>query len=272
MTASSTSSREFGFALVAVMWMLALLSVIATSVISETRVSFRLENNIANEARNRYLLEGVIMRTTLDLLDSRQDRHPRADGIPRDLSVGQQSVRVWVQDVNGLIDINDTDAETLARLFLSAGTTPDRAAAISKYLLDWRGAQSSSDADAGYSEARLNYRSRHASFQSIEELKFVQGLTPDLFAKVMDSITIYSHQPLWNPAVAPRDVLLTAPNATAEQVDSIIANRNAAGTYLPGNTFRIRAQISRDKQPTIQTAVIQMTGNSGNPYAIVSWD
>ena len=45
-------------------------------------------------------------------------------------------------------------------------------------------------------------------------------MTPALFARIADSLTVYSRQPGINPATASRDVLLAVPGVTPEQVDA----------------------------------------------------
>ena len=59
-------------------------------------------------------------------------------------------------------------------------------------------------------------------------------MTPGLFAKIADSLTVHSRQAGINPATASRDVLLSLPNATPEMVDAYLAQRkDALANKLP---------------------------------------
>ena len=52
---------------------------------------------------------------------------------------------------------------------------------ITGAILDWRGGSPGSAYDQYYFSISPTFRARHASFQEIEELLFVRGMTPELF-------------------------------------------------------------------------------------------
>jgi len=64
------------------------------------------------------------------------------------------------------------------------GVDPIRGESIVAAILDWRGGTpggSFSEFDQYYLSLAPSFRARHASFQEIEELLLVRGVTPDLF-------------------------------------------------------------------------------------------
>ncbi|HZU26667.1 MAG TPA: hypothetical protein VFA04_14170 [Bryobacteraceae bacterium] len=81
------------------------------------------------------------------------------------------------------LNINTASPEDLTRLIAAAGA-PQQAASIAAAIVDWRSAPpegSITEFDAHYLSLQPSFRSAHASFQEIEELLLVQGMTPELF-------------------------------------------------------------------------------------------
>ena len=62
--------------------------------------------------------------------------------------------------------------------------TPDQAALITRGIIDWRTAaagDSFTEFDNHYLSLKPSFRARHASFEEIEELLLIRGMTPELF-------------------------------------------------------------------------------------------
>ena len=84
---------------------------------------------------------------------------------------------------NSKLNVNTSKPEELFRLLGALGVDIERARAITAALVDWRTAVPGgvSMFDQHYMALSPSFRSRHASFQEIEEILLVKGMTPELF-------------------------------------------------------------------------------------------
>jgi len=90
------------------------------------------------------------------------------------------------------LNINEAAPEDLVRVIATVSGDPALAQQIAAAIIDWRsgagrdsGGPAGSPFDAYYlglnSSGGPTFRARHASFEEIEELLFVRGMTPELF-------------------------------------------------------------------------------------------
>src|SRR5262249_18490961 len=85
----------------------------------------------------------------------------------------------------------------------------------------------------------------NAPFEAVPELQRVLGMTPALYAKLADSLTVHSRMAGVNPVYASRTVLMSLPGATAEMVDTYIAQRrDALAAKLPPRPFPLTGGIA----------------------------
>jgi general secretion pathway protein K len=82
------------------------------------------------------------------------------------------------------LNVNGAPSRELMALLLALGAAPDQADVIVQGIVDWRTATpggSFTAFDQYYLSLAPSFRARHASFQEIEELLLIRGVTPDLF-------------------------------------------------------------------------------------------
>jgi general secretion pathway protein K len=178
-----------GAALLAVLWLTAALSAIAFSVATSVRGEIERTSTDVDGVRSYYLATGAIDRTILYMLWGPDDRNP--DGSPRFWAQGMPRVYhrfpagdaiVEVIPATAKMNINLASEEQLFRLLVSIGAEPGRAAQITNAILDWRAPQPGlGPLDHLYLSSVPSFRARHASFEEIEEVLLVNGMTPELF-------------------------------------------------------------------------------------------
>jgi general secretion pathway protein K len=258
-----------------------LLAIIAASFLSAGNTSYQLARNAVELAERDALGEAAVNRAVLGLLEARPDRRWRTDGIAQNIDFAGTRARISIQDELGRIDINHADGTLLVSLFPSVGLDEHAAGSMVDKVLDWRdssplkrlnGAKAKDYRLAGY-----DYRPRSGPFQSLDELKLIIGMTPELFRRVEPAITVYSGHPFIDSNIAPREALLALPNMDTGKVASIIAARDqqaaraAASAMLIGRAFSIRAEIERSSHVIAQEAVIRLTGAPTQPYLLLNW-
>ena len=115
----------------------------------------------------------------------------------------------------------------------------------------------------------------------------VVGMTPELFKQIEPYLTVFSNGQAVNPAKASREILLTLPNVTPEQVDSYLLERAenarsglpeiappwAAGSGAATQVYEIVAEAMPIEGMTgALTAVIgQGQSRQGLPFVILKW-
>jgi len=169
-----------------VLWLVAALSAIAFTVAGTVRSEVGRVSNATEGLQEYYLATGSIERALLYIQWGRFYRNPDGssryyDGGPLirlEYPTGQVVVEVIPELAK--LNVNFAPPEQLYALGVALGAPPDRARTIALAIVDWRTPQLDPSADLSVFGSS-SFRPRHASFQEIEELLLVQGMTPELF-------------------------------------------------------------------------------------------
>jgi general secretion pathway protein K len=174
--------RERGSALVAVLWISAALAAIAFSLATTVRGETDRTATSVDDLRSYYLATGGIERAILDMHEFREGF---TAGQPRfSFTFPTGEVVVDVIPESAKLGINEVQPPMLLRLLTALGLDEDRARETAAAILDWRNpiqATAGSPFDAFYEAQSPSFRARHASFEEIEELLSVKGVSADLF-------------------------------------------------------------------------------------------
>lgn len=180
-----------GSALLAVLWLAAALAAIAFAVASTVRGETERTATEVDSMRAYYLATGGIDRALLWMLWGQKYRNP--DGSPRYFAAPMPllhfefptgAVNVEIIPESSKLNINKAPPEQLLALTAALGIPPARASLIVQGILDWRSHSPGgafTDFDEYYLSLAPTFRSRHASFEEIEELLVIRGMTPELF-------------------------------------------------------------------------------------------
>ncbi len=176
-----------GTALLAVLWLSAALATIAIAIADTVRGEAERSATAVDGLRSQDLAIGGLRRAILymdwgrDHLDNPRFKPP----VPYyvfDFPEGRVVVDVIPETAK--LDINNSPPDDLFRLLVNLGADSEHAQAITAAILDWRApppALSGSAFADFYASLQRPYRAPHDSFQDIEELLSVKGVTPDLF-------------------------------------------------------------------------------------------
>ncbi|GGF51395.1 hypothetical protein GCM10011611_67330 [Aliidongia dinghuensis] len=221
---------EGGWALVSVLWGLVIVSLIAAMMLSSARVSYRQAAFSVAEAQRRADADAATVRAVLGLLDSRVDHRWRIDGVPQTWAFDGRVLRFAIEDEGGKIDLNASGDFAIRQLLKAVAP---QANGLADKILDWRDQkgdlhrlQGATGAD--YAAEGRDYRPRGGPFQSVDELKLVLGMTPEIFDRLAPAVTVFSGRSKANLATAPREVLMAVMGDDAATADAAIAAR--AGT------------------------------------------
>jgi general secretion pathway protein K len=187
------SSRQRGFALLIVLWTVGLLALLGTQIVASGRSDTQLADNLKQEAVLEAAADGAVASVMFQVLAARDPRL-RADGVVREVRVGQVPVLVRIENESDRVNLNTASAMLLRTLIIEVGGAPGLADRLAASILDWR--TSGANARRGgakapeYQAAGRAYGPSGMPFQSVGELADVLGMTPDLFARMAPHLTV----------------------------------------------------------------------------------
>ncbi len=281
-----------GIALISVLWVVALLAVVAAGMSATMQDETRLARNLIASAQARHAAEGGVQLALLALLGGTGRTSWQPDGSAHERVVGDAIVRVTMIDEAGKIDLNAAQDGLLDGLLKTADLEDWERHSIVDAILDWRDADSfirlNGAEDGDYLAADKPYGTKDTRFDSVDELQLVLGMAPELYRKIKPALTVYSRQPGVNPGAASRQVLLAIPGMDAETVERyiVLRERNRENGLPPpptierqyiarrrGRTYSIHAQARVQNDVTAHvTATVDLRGRDPTaPFTVLSW-
>jgi len=292
-----TQATEQGFALVIVLWVVALLSIVAASLAFSMRTETTLAHDLVAQAQARALAEAGVYRGILELYNPDRLRRWRGDGRPHRIRFGGTPITVSLQDEAGKIDLNSAQRALLDALFRVSGIEDDRRDALLDAIEDWRDPDSlrrlNGAEDQEYEAAGRTRGAKDATFNTVEELQQVLGMTPRLFKRLRPALTVHSHSAGIDDKVAPPEVLrallLSGEDRDLEEVlarrrdNAAEPSQNAGAAltpvidarfFVPSNgviyTVRAEARLPAQTRASV-AATIKLVQRSEKPYTVLAW-
>ena len=170
-----------------VMWMSAALAAIAFSLATSVRGETDHTSTTVDDLRSYYIASGAVQRAIMDIQQG--GVAPDAPGyhlgdsrLTYAFPTGDATVEIIPETAK--LNINTITGEKLVVLLTALGLDAEHAQEAAAAIVDWRkplGPQSAGSFDEFYRAQTPSFRARHASFEEIEELLSVKGITPDLY-------------------------------------------------------------------------------------------
>ncbi|MCC6194308.1 MAG: general secretion pathway protein GspK [Burkholderiales bacterium] len=281
-----------GIALIVVLWLTIMLAVIASGFAFSMRSEALSARNSLSLAKARHAANGAVERVAFELSRPRMASSWLADGQAHTWQDGDLAIYAVAVDESARIDLNAAPEALLRGLLENVGgADPEASRRIADAIADWRDPDDlkrpNGAEEADYRAAGQKYKPANAPFETVSELARVLGVTPALYARIADSLTVQSRQPGINAQLAPRDVLLALPGATPEMVDTYLAQREearkqklpvapfpAASNFAAGAVpvWRIRAIVTAPDGVTfVRDAVLRPSGDARRPLLVLGW-
>lgn len=268
---------ERGIALVAVLWILALLATLVLGFVVEARTDLRIVHNDGEAAEARAVADAGVTLAILGVFDPTAGSQWRGDGSVHALRYAGATIQARVEDEDGKLDVNMAPLATLRNLFQTLGAAnPDQiAAAIDAQRQAVR---------AGAADPSITGRPPPPAFTVLDDLRGLPGMTSELYQRLPDFVTVYSGQGSVDPQTAPAEVLASLPEVTPAQVQTYLAGRtqpNGAPTLQTGqqllasSALRVFTIVSQARTPHGATftrrAIVTLTGVPEAPYRFLAW-
>ncbi len=216
-----------GFAQLIVLWGLLLLGMLAASFAFAMRTEATAARNGLDSARAYYQARTGINRVIALLGSSAQDNvlKQKVTGGGEDASYEAR-----IESEGGKIDINFVQEDTLKEMLKKGGISPEAAEIVGDSIMDWKDADDDprpGGAESGfYASLPEPIKPRNGMLVSVDELRFVRGVTPEIFDRLLSRVfTVHGQSVAVNVNEAPVEVLKLLPGFTPEAAEAVYARR-----------------------------------------------
>lgn len=290
------ATDEGGFALLAVILVLALLSVVVTEFAFSMRLEASMVRAYKGSVLGRNLAEAAVQQAIREILTEANVHALDEDGqvafyalppggtavkrlpsLPRTrvpLGAGEFSYRI--ADEEARLNVNGGSPDRMQRLLTGLGVDRIARDTIVDSIEDWRDANDTNRTNGAESDEYLKlpvpYRARNGNLQDTAELLQIKGITPEIYhgradqVGLADVVTTRSRGTV-NLNTAPAPVLSALGFSDAEISDVVQTRTSAPYPSVPGrfggrrvtiasSTFRIEAEGIVGGEPRVRLAVI----------------
>jgi type II secretory pathway component PulK len=266
-------TRRSGFALMAAMWLLVAIGGIAAemSLLARSRrliVANTIETMQA-EAAAASGIEHARARLTRALVRGDERRWNDATAIldpwqrltndSAVVSMGTARYRVILVDVGTRLHLNRVTEAGLRAYFIAKGIDALLADALSQSIMDWRDGddfrRSRGAEREDYLKADAPELARNGPFESVDELKFVKGMTPAVFDRVRDDFTVLGGGQV-GVNTAPREVLMSLPGMTLTTADRVLAMQRSRQRI--DNVQQLMDAVPAESRAALQQALLEL--------------
>ncbi len=209
---SSILNQE-GIALFIVLWVLVLLSVIVGEFCHTMRTEVNITRNFKEQTQAYYIAVAGFNTAVAELIKARVANIPREEDdedeiqwrinadIPA-VAFAQGHFKVEIGNESGKININKAEQGLLIMMLDRFDLEDNDKKVIADSVLDWRDSDQlhrlNGAEDDYYQGLPEPYECKDADFDSVEELLLVKGMTPEIYRKLRDAVTVYQDE---QPAV-----------------------------------------------------------------------
>lgn len=287
------SQDRSGFALIIVLWITALVSLLAIGIIWPARLNVQTAGNIQENARAEALANGgvaLVKLVALQALPADSRSRDGAETAERPKAAicampGDALAAIAVESNAGKVDLNIASADDLEGLLRAVGADRSEARALARSIVEFRsvsGVTEPGDPDpAPWDKAHVE--PKRALFETVLELDQVEGMQPEWLHALLPYVTASARATEFDSVQAPpllQDVLLetsgSGSGALAASVwdiepmgDSLRSLFGAAGHGATG--FLVHVEVAtKGGGYFVREANILVTGGA-DPAQIVEW-
>lgn len=221
----SKARRQTGMALLAVLWMVAALSIMMAGVIHVVRGELRIVGNARLDVVNTALADAAI-RVALRDIGVNKDKGIRF-AQNRSVSIFASEIKVLAQPLNGQVDLNNAGAGLLSDVFHYGGEEPRSLAdSLADEVVQMRN--------------QKNSQGESVRFHAVEDLLLLTKLGYSTYAKIKSIVTAdLNGGGRVNPLAASLDTLRVLAKGDVELARQLYASRFSNPEFM--DTTRLTA-------------------------------
>jgi len=251
------SIEQRGAALLLVVWVVALLSLLAATALALTVNAAKIARSMQARLALESAADAAISRTLLGLADPDPTRHPPINGTWSAIQSFGFSVDVKIVDDGGKLDVNTAPQDWLVGLFVATGAASNEADHWVRRLRGESGDQI------------------RPTLRRLDDVASIAGIPPTAFQCVRPYITVYTQFPNvdWRQAAPVLRKAIIALQVGDAAVIMPPAGAAATLESYAGRVFEVVA-TARDSQNALsfsRTVIARITGDSELPFLIEDW-
>jgi len=267
-SASRTRSRhesnagQGGFALVAVIWSLGLITLLGTALIVGARYRTKVTSSLASVTAATAAAESAInlaIMTAVTTTPAQKVKFPLRCRMP-----GGEKVIVTLEQEAGKVDLNTATPAVLTRLFTALTLDQSAATRITGRIVQFRdpGGNQPQDTAPPASDGKPD-NGKIAGFTTIMQLDQIDGVSPRLFRTALRFVTVRSGRP---------EPVAEAASPALRKALGLDQNPVGADQGAQANgSVTIRADVSTpDGVRFVREALVSFS-EDGRPYLIREW-
>jgi general secretion pathway protein K len=187
------AGNQRGVALIIVLWIFIFLFVVAFDFSADVREEANAAHRFNEDTQGYYLALAGFQRGLYDFVTQPQGLPDQGNENPpgffdftwHEETLGNGSFRVRLVDEGGKINLNRADENTLRRIFTNIGVEEPRRSVLVDSILDWVDADDLHRINGAendyYGSLSPPYSAKNGLFDTVEELLWVRGVTPEIF-------------------------------------------------------------------------------------------
>jgi general secretion pathway protein K len=184
-----------GFALLVVLWTMVLLALMVTQLTASSRQESQIASNLRANAMLQEAASGAVQEAAFHLLDQ-SAAHWLPDGSIHLSRLPGIVTSIRIEDESGKVNPNTASPDLLQALLRRIGVDAARAALLAAAITDWHTpgnqARPVSALQAAYTAAGRDYAPPGAAFETPGELGLVLGMTPEILARLLPHLTLFT--------------------------------------------------------------------------------
>ncbi len=280
--------KQKGVALILTLWLIVLLTIIGGSHARNVRLETQMTNNHLAKTNSRMLAQTGLSRAILELFVNDPEQRWSFDGTNYKVIYETGSVDIKIQNSAGLINLNSSPPQLLTDLFNAIGLDDAASDSLVASILDWRDSDDliriNGAEDTAYKLENLDYGTPDRDFRSLDELRYVMGMTGDIYKKIRPYLTIYSKSGGLNSNQMPSDLnellsgmaddndaSLIDDEVDFEEESTVVGGDNLVGVL--NNVFHITVRAIHEGNAVTELLVVVDVGvRQGERYRLRMWD
>jgi len=199
------AARQRGFALLIVLWSMALLALIGTRITAAGHAEAQLATNLRANAVAEAAADGAVFEALFHFMDGSAGHWP-ADGLAHRVAMPQAQVAVTLVNESSKISLNNAPPTLLIGLLRTLGVNRELAAVLTDQIVDWRSRSLRPHIPGAtglqYRAAGRDWGPPNQPFRTVNELGMVLSMTPEILDRLRPYLSPYTYSTP-NPDVAP---------------------------------------------------------------------
>jgi len=266
--------QQGGMALIVVLWLVVLLSIMATGHSRNAHTDVTLASRQVESAQARALAEAGINHVILEMLAKDSDAELPVDGSVFTTNIYDDVITLAIRDATGLVDLNAADPNLLGATLRACGVEESEERELADAILDWRDkddlAHLHGIEDDDYLAAGVPWTSRDGAFESVDELRYLPGMSQALFDRLAPLVTVHSRSGKLNLEYAPPVLITALTGNIVEPATPDGANRNARAAR--NGTYHVYSSAAGGSGTIASIeAVVNISRSSKFPFTVLDW-